>query len=168
MFASLTVPQAIVQEFSLSFLGVGAQSPQATWGSLAADGVRLLNPIRCDWWLVVFPCPALSVTLLALNLLGDGRRDALDVRTALLKRSAFRGLRERPVAVDFPAGSAYPRRTPLGISVTVARLTLDQLVQVRILDPQLTTRMSITRLLAVVCELHLHQASGLGKIQPRA
>ena len=53
-----------------------------TWGSLAADGVRLLNPIRCDWWLIVFPCAALSVTLLALNFVGDGLRDAFDVRTA--------------------------------------------------------------------------------------
>ena len=80
VFATLTVPQAILQESFLSFLGVGVQPPQATWGSLAADGVRLLNPVRCDWWLVVFPCAALSVTLLALNFVGDGLRDALDVR----------------------------------------------------------------------------------------
>jgi ABC-type dipeptide/oligopeptide/nickel transport system permease subunit len=80
VFATLTVPQAILQESFLSFLGVGVQPPQATWGSLAADGVRLLNPVRFDWWLVVFPCAALSVTLLALNFVGDGLRDALDVR----------------------------------------------------------------------------------------
>jgi len=80
VFATLTVPQAILQESFLSFLGVGVQPPQATWGSLAADGVRLLNPVRFDWWLVVFPCAALSVTLLALNFVGDGLRDAFDVR----------------------------------------------------------------------------------------
>ncbi|MGD8454506.1 MAG: ABC transporter permease [Phycisphaerae bacterium] len=80
VFATLTVPQAILQESFLSFLGVGVQPPQATWGSLAADGVRLLNPIQIDWWLLVFPCAALSVTLLALNFVGDGLRDALDVR----------------------------------------------------------------------------------------
>jgi ABC-type dipeptide/oligopeptide/nickel transport system permease subunit len=80
VFATLTVPQAILQESFLSFLGVGVQPPQATWGSLAADGVRLLNPVRFDWWLVVFPCGALSATLLALNLLGDGLRDAFEVR----------------------------------------------------------------------------------------
>jgi ABC-type dipeptide/oligopeptide/nickel transport system permease subunit len=81
VFATLTVPQAILQESFLSFLGVGVQPPQATWGSLAADGVRAVNPVRFDWWLVVFPCGALSLTLLALNFLGDGLRDAFDVRS---------------------------------------------------------------------------------------
>lgn len=80
VFATLTVPQAILQESFLSFLGVGVQPPQATWGSLAADGVRAINPIQFDWWLVVFPCLALSVTLLSLNFVGDGLRDALDAR----------------------------------------------------------------------------------------
>jgi ABC-type dipeptide/oligopeptide/nickel transport system permease subunit len=80
VFATLTVPQAILQESFLSFLGVGVQPPQATWGSLAADGVRVINPIAFDWWVVVFPCAALAITLLALNFVGDGLRDALDVR----------------------------------------------------------------------------------------
>lgn len=82
VFATLAVPQAILQESFLSFLGVGIQAPQATWGSLAADGVRLLNPLRFDWWLLAFPCGALSLTLLALNFVGDGLRDAFDVRWA--------------------------------------------------------------------------------------
>jgi ABC-type dipeptide/oligopeptide/nickel transport system permease subunit len=81
VFATLTVPQAILQESFLSFLGVGVQPPQATWGSLAADGVRAVNPVRFDWWLVVFPCGALSLALLALNFLGDGLRDAFDLRS---------------------------------------------------------------------------------------
>ncbi len=80
VFATLTVPQAILQESFLSFLGVGVQPPQATWGSLAADGVRMLNPVEFDWWLLLFPSLALSVTLLALNFVGDGLRDAFDVR----------------------------------------------------------------------------------------
>jgi oligopeptide transport system permease protein len=80
VFATLTVPQAILQESFLSFLGVGVQPPQATWGSLAADGVRVLNPVDFDWWLLVFPCLALSLTLLALNFVGDGLRDAFDIR----------------------------------------------------------------------------------------
>ncbi len=80
VFATLAVPQAILQESFLSFLGIGVQPPQATWGSLAADGVRLLNPIEFPWWLLVFPCAALSLTLLALNFVGDGLRDAFDVR----------------------------------------------------------------------------------------
>jgi len=82
VFGTLTVPQAILQESFLSFLGVGVQPPQATWGSLAADGIRLLNPIQFDWWLVVFPCVALAVTLLSLNFVGDGLRDAFETRSA--------------------------------------------------------------------------------------
>lgn len=81
VFATLTVPQAILQESFLSFLGIGVQPPQATWGSLAADGVRLLNPIEFDWWPLLFPCLALSLTLLALNFIGDGLRDAFDIRS---------------------------------------------------------------------------------------
>lgn len=80
VFATLTVPQAILQESFLSFLGVGVQPPQATWGSLAADGIRLLNPVQFAWWLVIVPCVPLALTLLALNFVGDGLRDALDVR----------------------------------------------------------------------------------------
>lgn len=79
VFATLTVPQTILQESFLSFLGIGVQAPQATWGSLAAEGVRALSPIGFDWWLLVFPCAALSLTLLALNLLGDHLRDRFDV-----------------------------------------------------------------------------------------
>jgi oligopeptide transport system permease protein len=81
VFTTLTVPQAILQESFLSFLGVGVQPPQATWGSLAADGVRMLNPIRFEWWLVAFPCAALSATLLALNFVGDALRDAFEIRS---------------------------------------------------------------------------------------
>lgn len=80
VFATLTVPQAILQESFLSFLGVGVQPPQTTWGSLAADGVRQLNPVAFDWWLLLFPCAALSLTLLALNFVGDGLRDAFAIR----------------------------------------------------------------------------------------
>jgi oligopeptide transport system permease protein len=78
VYATLTVPQAILQESFLSFLGIGVQAPQATWGSLAADGIAALNPLQFYWWLVVWPCGLLAVTLLALNFLGDGLRDAFD------------------------------------------------------------------------------------------
>ncbi len=77
VFATLTAPQAILQESFLSFLGIGIQPPQATWGSLAADGIRLLNPYEIAWWLVAPPCIALLVTLLALNIAGDNLRNAL-------------------------------------------------------------------------------------------
>jgi oligopeptide transport system permease protein len=79
VYATLTIPQAILQESFLSFLGVGVQPPLPTWGSLAAAGMLpALNPIHWRWWLLVFPCTLLAVTLLSLNFLGDGLRDLLD------------------------------------------------------------------------------------------
>ncbi|NLF31247.1 MAG: ABC transporter permease [Planctomycetes bacterium] len=78
VYATLTVPQAILQESFLSFLGIGVTPPTPTWGSMAADGIAHYNTIHAYWWLVVFPCAALGLTLLALNYLGDGLRDALD------------------------------------------------------------------------------------------
>jgi len=79
VYATLTVPYAILQESFLSFLGVGVQPPLPTWGSLAADGLMpALNPIDSRWWLLVFPCTLLAVTLLSLNFLGDGLRDLFD------------------------------------------------------------------------------------------
>jgi oligopeptide transport system permease protein len=81
VYATLMVPQAILQESVLSFLGIGIQKPLPTWGSLASDGLTLaLNPIQSSWWLLAFPCTLLAVTLLALNFIGDGLRDALDPR----------------------------------------------------------------------------------------
>ncbi|HEV7300171.1 MAG TPA: ABC transporter permease [Tepidisphaeraceae bacterium] len=79
VYATLTVPRAILEESLLSFLGVGVQPPVPTWGSLASDGIGLaLNPVNSRWWLLLFPCSLLAVTLLALNFLGDGLRDVLD------------------------------------------------------------------------------------------
>jgi oligopeptide transport system permease protein len=81
VYATLTVPQAILAESFLSFLGLGIQDPLPTWGSLASEGVAVLNPIRIYWWLIVWPCVGLSVTLLCLNFVGDGLRDALDPKS---------------------------------------------------------------------------------------
>jgi ABC-type dipeptide/oligopeptide/nickel transport system permease subunit len=81
VYATLIVPQAILEESLLSFLGIGIQKPLPTWGSLASEGLTLaLNPIDSSWWLLVFPCTLLAVTLLALNFVGDGLRDAFDPR----------------------------------------------------------------------------------------
>jgi len=77
VFATLTVPTVILQEAFLSFLGLGVQPPAASWGTLVSDGARVLAIFP---WLVVSPGLALSLTLLALNFLGDGLRDALDPR----------------------------------------------------------------------------------------
>jgi len=76
--ATLTVPVAILQESFLSFLGLGISAPLASWGTLASDGVQTLSPMVNYWWLLVFPCAMLALTLLALNFIGDGLRDAFD------------------------------------------------------------------------------------------
>ena len=79
VYATLIVPQAILQESFLSFLGVGIQAPLPTWGSLAADGLLpALNTVNSLWWLLLYPCLLLAVTLLSLNFMGDGLRDVFD------------------------------------------------------------------------------------------
>ena len=75
VYTTLTVPAVILQEAFLSFLGLGVQPPDASWGTLVSDGGRLLALFP---WLVIFPGLAMSLTLLAFNFLGDGLRDALD------------------------------------------------------------------------------------------
>jgi len=80
VYLTLTVPSIILYESFLSFLGLGIQPPMASWGTLIAEGAGQINPIRVYWWLLVFPCSMLIVTLLALNFLGDGLRDAFDPR----------------------------------------------------------------------------------------
>ncbi len=81
VYGSLIVPQAILSESFLSFLGIGIQRPMPTWGSLAAEGLQAVNSVVNYWWLIVFPCGLLSLTLLALNFVGDGLRDAFDPKT---------------------------------------------------------------------------------------
>lgn len=77
---TLTIPAVIIDESFLSFLGLGIQAPQASWGSLLADGAGAINPLRGFWWLLVFPAAAMATTLLALNFLGDALRDAVESR----------------------------------------------------------------------------------------
>ncbi len=80
VYLALTVPAIILYESFLSFLGLGVQPPMASWGSLIAEGAGQINPIRIYWWLLAFPAGLMVATLLALNFLGDGLRDAWDVR----------------------------------------------------------------------------------------
>lgn len=80
VYLTLTVPSVILYESFLSYLGLGIQPPMASWGSLVAEGAAQINPINIYWWLLVFPSALLVTTLLALNFLGDGLRDALDPR----------------------------------------------------------------------------------------
>lgn len=85
VYATLTVPSAILQESFLSFLGVGVKLPLPTWGSLASEGVAALSPVKLYWWLLAFPCLLLMITLLSLNFLGDGLRDLLDPKREAAK-----------------------------------------------------------------------------------
>jgi oligopeptide transport system permease protein len=80
VYLMLLVPAIVLYESFLSYLGLGVQPPQASLGSLIADGAAQINPIRIYWWLLVFPCTVLVSTLLALNFFGDGLRDAFDPR----------------------------------------------------------------------------------------
>ena len=82
VYATLIVPQAILQESFLSFLGLGVQQPVPSLGRLAADGVQSVNTFVGFWWLLVWPSVVLGGTLLALNFLGDALRDALDPHAA--------------------------------------------------------------------------------------
>lgn len=81
-YATLIVPQAIMQEAFLSFLGIGIQQPLPSLGRLAADGVQAVNTFVGFWWLLAFPCGVLTLTLLALNYLSDALRDVFDPRSS--------------------------------------------------------------------------------------
>ena len=76
------MPQAILQESFLSFLGIGVKPPLPSWGNLAAEGLGELNTYRSNWWLLLFPCLFLGLTLLALNFVGEGLREAFDPKRA--------------------------------------------------------------------------------------
>jgi oligopeptide transport system permease protein len=80
VYLTLTIPNVMLFEAFLSFLGLGVKPPDVSWGILADEGVKAITPLRVYWWLVVFPSLALGCTLFSLNFLGDGMRDALDPR----------------------------------------------------------------------------------------
>jgi peptide/nickel transport system permease protein len=74
----LGVASAVLMESSLSFLGLGVQAPQSSWGNILADGREY---IQFAWWLSLFPGLAILMTVLGYNLVGEGLRDALDPRS---------------------------------------------------------------------------------------
>jgi ABC-type dipeptide/oligopeptide/nickel transport system permease subunit len=77
VYSTLVIPQNILFEAALSFLGVGIQPPDASWGQMLADATSIFDTA---WWYMVFPGSALLLTVLAFNLLGDGLHDALNPR----------------------------------------------------------------------------------------
>jgi peptide/nickel transport system permease protein len=78
VYASLVIPQNILFEAALSFLGAGVQFPTASWGEMLADATPIFYNA---WWFMLFPGLALLITVLAFNLLGDGLQDALNPRS---------------------------------------------------------------------------------------
>ena len=75
--ATLTVPSVIILESFLSFLGLGVA---LSWGELVAEGVQVVNPIHSYWWLLLWPCLFVGLSLIALNFLGEALRDVFDPR----------------------------------------------------------------------------------------
>lgn len=80
VYLTLAIPSVIIDEAFLSFLGLGVQAPQSSWGSLLAEGAASINPLKGAWWLILFPATALLITLLALYALGDALRRSLQAK----------------------------------------------------------------------------------------
>src|SRR6185503_20661305 len=78
VYSTLIIPQNILFEAALSFLGVGVQPPDPSWGEMLADATSIFDSA---WWFMMFPGAALLLTVLAFNLLGDGLQDALNPRS---------------------------------------------------------------------------------------
>ena len=79
VYTTLTIPSVMLLEAFLSFLGLGIQPPATSWGLLISHGAETMEEYP---WLLIFPGCALTLTLFSLNFLGDGLRDALDVRSS--------------------------------------------------------------------------------------
>ena len=78
VYLTLTVPAVVLYESFLSFLGLGVRPPQASLGTLIADGASQLNPVKVRWWLLVFPAGLMALLLGALNGVGEGLRSAFE------------------------------------------------------------------------------------------
>jgi len=79
VYGTILIPQVILFEAALSFLGIGIQPGTPSWGSMISDAVGVFD---IAWWFMTFPGLALLLTVLAFNLVGDGLQDALNPRTA--------------------------------------------------------------------------------------
>lgn len=80
VYATLTVPRVMLSEAFLSFLGLGISEPMTSWGKLISEGAAAMSSDYIPWWMIVFPGALFSMTLYCLNTVGDGIRDAFDVR----------------------------------------------------------------------------------------
>jgi peptide/nickel transport system permease protein/oligopeptide transport system permease protein len=80
VYLTLAIPSVIIDEAFLSFLGLGVQAPQSSWGSLLSEGAAAINPLKGAWWLILFPSIALLATLLSLYSLGDALRRSIGAK----------------------------------------------------------------------------------------
>jgi oligopeptide transport system permease protein len=79
VFTTLTIPAVILLESVISFLGLGVQAPMSSWGILINEGAVKLDIYP---WMLIFPALFFSLTIFALNFVGDGLRDALDPKSS--------------------------------------------------------------------------------------
>jgi peptide/nickel transport system permease protein len=101
---TLYIPNAIVFESTLSYLGLGVQPPTPSWGNMLADAS---SDYQVAWWYIVFPAVFLLITTLAFNLLGDGVRDAMDPRTErLIAARRMRRRSRRRIRPGSPSGGS--------------------------------------------------------------
>jgi len=80
VYLTLAIPSVIIDEAFLSFLGLGVQAPQSSWGSLLAEGAASINPLRNALWMLLFPSFVMLLTLLSLYNLGEALRRSLQAR----------------------------------------------------------------------------------------
>jgi peptide/nickel transport system permease protein len=85
VYTSILIPQVILYEAALSFLGVGVQAPTASWGQMISDATEIFDTA---WWYMLFPGVALVLTVLAFNYVGDALQDALAPRARKRKATA--------------------------------------------------------------------------------
>jgi ABC-type dipeptide/oligopeptide/nickel transport system permease subunit len=100
---------AIVIEAALGFLGVGVPPPTPTWGNMLADAITALVP---QWWLVLYPGLAITITVLAFNLLGDGIRDTLDPRLSPAMLRVLTGSGRRSTTAAAPVAEGREEKAP--------------------------------------------------------
>lgn len=109
VLSTLAIPGAIVFEATLSYLGVGIQEPNPSWGNILSEAQ---STYQVAWWYVVFPALALLITTLAFNLLGDGIRDAMDPRTERIFAAGGKAAKKRRrAAAAATPGPATPSAT---------------------------------------------------------
>ena len=87
VYATLTVPTAILAEAFLSFLGIGVREPLPSWGNLAADGLSQLNTVHSRWWLLLWPCALIAGTLVVINTAGQQLRRRIDPKQRVVSNA---------------------------------------------------------------------------------